>query len=219
MREGWITVAGLFLILLGIVAYVDSPEGRLPDPIQPPAKKVEAPPPASIPGSEPVPAANGESAPAAHAPDDSKITAAAPENDAEKADDQVTPPAFVGPLVAPTFDIVRVERNGTAVITGRAAPGSKLTVVIDSNPVAVTHANARGEWSMVIASPLEAGPHDLKIKAADPGGEEEIFSQQLVSVGLSKKEGDEPIVVIMDKDEKASRSEGAGFKTGQDGRP
>jgi hypothetical protein len=40
-----------------------------------------------------------------------------------------------GPLL-PTFDIVRVDSSGTAVIAGRGEPGGTITVLANGEPVA-----------------------------------------------------------------------------------
>lgn len=199
MREGWITVAGLFLILLGFVAYLDEPDS-VPDEVD----ELEST------ASGRFPSAASQYHAYARAIEQGKLppTANAASGGGPGGDDAPRDPAeFAGPLVAPSFDIVRIETDGTAVISGRAAPGSNITILIDSRPMAMARANARGEWTVLIDSPIDAGPHALLVKASDPEGREEIASTQQVSIGLSKQADDEPIIVFIQKGASAPEPE------------
>jgi nucleoid-associated protein YgaU len=56
----------------------------------------------------------------------------------------------------PSFDVVRVEPDGTAQIAGRAAPGAEVAILLDGAEVARTRADASGTF----ASFLSLGPQD-----------------------------------------------------------
>lgn len=193
MREGWFIIIGAFLILLGVITSIESPDSRPPDPMAPAAAAGSGSERAS--GNETAAAASdGLSSTRPRTPDSGGSRPAGDESENAEQATAAGVSAFQGPLVAPSFDIVRIERNGAAVVTGRAAPGSTVTVLLDSRPLATAVAGPRGEWT-VLAGPLEPGPHDLRVKAAGPDGEE-IVSGELVSLGLSQKADDEPLVVI-----------------------
>jgi hypothetical protein len=65
----------------------------------------------------------------------------------------------------PSFDIVRVNPEGNAVIAGRAAPGAQVTVLEGEKVVGKVTADARGEWVLVPAKPLTPGSRRLGLSA------------------------------------------------------
>ena len=73
----------------------------------------------------------------------------------------VAPPTMP---VMPSFDVVRVEPSGDAVIAGVAAPGSMVEVLDDGKPVARAKANESGDWALALDRPLAPGTHDLAIR-------------------------------------------------------
>jgi LysM repeat protein len=79
------------------------------------------------------------------------------------------PPPVPSPAPAvPSFDIVKVDPSGVAVIAGRAAPGAKVTVLDGSKPLGQTTADDRGEWVLVPTDPISPGERQLTLEAADP---------------------------------------------------
>ncbi len=72
-------------------------------------------------------------------------------------------------LVRPSFDVVRVSRDCTAVIAGRAAPGALVTVKTPEGEIGRVTADARGEWAMVPDLPLKGGTRELGLSAELPG--------------------------------------------------
>ncbi|HYC02445.1 MAG TPA: Ig-like domain-containing protein [Azospirillaceae bacterium] len=82
----------------------------------------------------------------------------------------VAPAPVPGPDAAPSFDVVRVEPDGTAVIAGRAAPGATVTVLDGGKPVGTATADSRGEWVLQPAGPLAPGARELTVEAARPDG-------------------------------------------------
>jgi nucleoid-associated protein YgaU len=71
---------------------------------------------------------------------------------------------------APSFDVVRVNPQGGAVIAGRAAPGAEVTVLDGDQPLGRVTADANGEWVLVPDAPLAPGSHQIGL-AARPSGE------------------------------------------------
>lgn len=72
--------------------------------------------------------------------------------------------------VAPSFDVVRVNPRGDAVIAGRAQPNAKVTVRSGKDEVGSVRADSRGEWVLVPKSPLPSGQRELSVSAAAPDG-------------------------------------------------
>ncbi|WP_322418580.1 LysM peptidoglycan-binding domain-containing protein [Mesorhizobium huakuii] len=131
----------------------------------PPAKVAaltppEAPKPAD-PGTEgrlPAPAvpAAPAAAPQATAPAAPATEATAPAAPAPAA------PAATGPI-APTFDVVRVESNGSIVIAGNAAPNSKVEILSGTTVLGSTVAGADGAFVIVLDDPLKPGDYTITL--------------------------------------------------------
>ena len=88
---------------------------------------------------------------------------------AEVAADEVAepaPPAAVAGLaamVAPQFDVVRVEPDGTATIAGYASPGSVVSLRVDGAEVITAPADARGNFVVLFTLPASAEPRLLSL--------------------------------------------------------
>jgi len=75
-----------------------------------------------------------------------------------------TKPAPTGP----SFDIVKVDPAGRAVIAGRATPGDKVRVTDGDKTLGEVAADGRGEWVLVPDAPLSVGEHRIGLEATDP---------------------------------------------------
>lgn len=135
--------------------------------LTPPAEKL------ADPGTEgrlpPAPAAPTDAkAPAAPAPADATAPAteaAAPAAPAAPAAAPTTPaPAAAGP-VAPSFDVVRVESNGSIVVAGNAAPNSKIEILNGSSVLGSTVAGPDGAFVIVLDDPLKPGDYTIALRA------------------------------------------------------
>jgi nucleoid-associated protein YgaU len=124
----------------------------------------------------PVPAAPAAVPPAPAEPA-AEIARAAPppEQPAAEARDQ--------PARAPTFDIVRVERDGRAVIAGRAEPGAEVEIRAGEQVIDRVQATPRGEWVATPATPLATGDQELTL-AARLAGAPARESEQVVVVAV-----------------------------------
>ncbi|WP_395017613.1 Ig-like domain-containing protein [Dongia sp.] len=137
-----------------------------PQPINPPqtpATTTETPavqaPAAQTPAAQ-TPAAGGE-----------QVAAAAP-----------TPTPAPAPEVKPSFDVVRVNPNGDAVIAGRAAPGTKITLLDNGQPVGSAEADDRGEWVLLPDSAVDPGQHKFSVRATDEGGKSLDSEKEVIVV-------------------------------------
>jgi len=80
-------------------------------------------------------------------------------------DAAAAPPSLSKPaLLRPTFDIVRVEPTGDAVIAGHAAPKAAIELRADGRVVAQASADASGDFTM-LPPPFSAGDHHLELAA------------------------------------------------------
>ncbi len=71
----------------------------------------------------------------------------------------------------PSFDLVRVEPDGSAVIAGRAAPYTELILLHNGEPIGKVKADWAGEWAFVTDKPLQTERHKITILVNDPDAE------------------------------------------------
>ncbi|HSA80805.1 MAG TPA: hypothetical protein VLE23_08265, partial [Geminicoccaceae bacterium] len=83
--------------------------------------------------------------------------------------------------IRPSFDIVRVERDGRTVVAGRAAPGAEVELRAGDRVIDRVRANRRGEWVATPSEPLAAGGQELSVAARSPGAPA-IEAEQVVVV-------------------------------------
>ncbi len=94
----------------------------------------------------------------------------------------------------PSFDIVRVDRTGYAVIAGRAKPGSDVTIFANDEELATAKAEPDGSWVIATDTPLDAGPVELSLSMTTPDGMT-IRSEDTILIYVPEREGDLPLVL------------------------
>lgn len=115
----------------------------------------------------------------APAPSASPVTADAPKPGAlAETQKQVTALAEIAPAKpqspvadsGPRFDVARVDDHGeAAVIAGQAAPGAKVELLRDGQPLDSVTADASGQFVMTPPK-LPAGSYELALRAKAPDG-------------------------------------------------
>lgn len=70
----------------------------------------------------------------------------------------------------PSFDTWRVAQDGEAVVSGRAAPGSTVAVLVDGAPVAEAKAGASGEFATLFTLPPNDQPSLMTLAMTMPDG-------------------------------------------------
>jgi nucleoid-associated protein YgaU len=83
--------------------------------------------------------------------------AAAPETKPEPAAEAV-----------PSFDVVRVTKEGNAVIAGRAEPLAEVHVSDGGAELGTAKADARGEWALLPEKKIAPGDRQLSLSAVQP---------------------------------------------------
>ncbi len=134
--------------------------------------------------------------------------AEATQDDLRAASDDNAPPNNVvvetreGPRDGrvPSFDIVRIDAAGVAVLAGRGAPASRVALVSerpgqDRRAIGTAEVDGRGEWVMLIETPLEEGSLRLSLETELPGGET-LESVQTVVVVVPGRPDRKPLVVL-----------------------
>ncbi|CDZ71547.1 LysM peptidoglycan-binding domain-containing protein [Neorhizobium galegae] len=145
-----------------------------------------------------------EPQPTARAPD-----AAKPADQAAATAPQTTPPAAgqttpqAAAMTPPSFDVLRVEPDGSTVIAGRAAPHSKLEVSDGAAIVAKVDVGPSGDFAAILDKPLPPGDHQLVLKAIGKDGKTTL-SEETATVSVpADKNG--KLLAMVTKPGKASR--------------
>jgi nucleoid-associated protein YgaU len=112
-----------------------------------------------------------------------------------------TATALEAPKVVPTFDVVRVTRDGNAVIAGRAKPGATVRVLDQGVLLGTVTADPNGEWVLIPQRQLDAGARELSIEAQGDGNAA-VDSEQVVVLAVPDREGGgvvpgRPLAVLM----------------------
>lgn len=76
---------------------------------------------------------------------------------AGEAGDSAAPP--------PSFDVVRVNPSGDAVIAGRAQPDAEVTILDQGKVIGSVKADNRGEWVFLPDSALDPGEHSFTLES------------------------------------------------------
>ncbi|TXM61563.1 hypothetical protein FV229_23250, partial [Methylobacterium sp. WL120] len=103
-----------------------------------------------------------------------------------------TPPA--AEPVAPTFETLRIEPNGEAVVAERSTPNGTVTLLVDGKPTAQALADAGGRFAIVPPA-LPAGNSELGLAVTDAQGRIRR-SQESVAVAVSPTRDAKPLVAL-----------------------
>lgn len=160
-------------------------EGRLPAAPASPAAPAAAPQ-AIAPAA---PTAPVTEAPAAGAPATEATAPAAPATEAAAP----AAPAAAGPI-APTFDVVRVEGNGSIVVAGNAAPNSKVEILNGTTVLGSTVAGPDGAFVIVLDDPLKPGDYTIALRAI--AGDVVTASAQTAVVSVPKDAAGQVLAMV-----------------------
>jgi nucleoid-associated protein YgaU len=162
------------------------PPAAVPAPAEPaPVEQAAAAP---TPQPEPVVAAP---APAEAPPAPVTTAAAAPAEEPE-----VTQPMAPRP---PSFDIVRIERDGQAVIAGRGPPEAEVEIMLGGDVIDRVKTDRRGQWVSTPSTAIGPGQQELNLVAHTEDGP--VDSRKVVVVSLPEPAAGpgEPLALLVDR--------------------
>lgn len=97
----------------------------------------------------------------------------------------------------PSFALVRVEPDGSAVIAGIASPDGAVEIFADAEVIGAETATQSGDWAFVTAEPLPAGGIELRVRDV----ETDRYSTTSVLVVIEDDRAGEPLVVALEPGE------------------
>jgi nucleoid-associated protein YgaU len=92
-----------------------------------------------------------------------------------------------------SFDVVRVETDGTVVAAGRAANGQKLDLMDGKKVLTQIEADENGEWVFLSSAALPSGDHELWLR---PDKDATRETSETVFVSVPEKPADTMIVML-----------------------
>ena len=156
-------IGGIGVAFLGAAHILTS--ANQVDPPQVAALTTPAPPNTPAPSVQPKPDPARQAAPPPEMPETPPRTPAA---------------SRLPPSPVPTFDVVRVNPQGNAVIAGRAEPHALVTVLDAGRPIGRATADQRGEWVLLPEDTLAPGGRQLSLSAKLPDAAEAVQSSDIV---------------------------------------
>ena len=123
---------------------------------------------------------------------DGATTPPQPSQSAGSSDGAVPPagdaPPEQGPGAPPSFDVVRVNPSGDAVIAGRAEPDAEVVILDQGKAIGSVKADDRGEWVFLPDSALDPGEHSFTLESTPEDAAES---------GAGKQESETSVVVLV----------------------
>lgn len=98
-------------------------------------------------------------------------------------------------VVLPTFDVLRVEPDGSTVIAGRAGPGVTVEIVNGDAVLSKAVAGAGGEFAAILDNPLPPGDHQLALRATGADGAVAL-SGEVATVSVPKDKTGQLLAMI-----------------------
>jgi nucleoid-associated protein YgaU len=95
----------------------------------------------------------------------------------------------------PSFDLVRVERDGSIVVAGKASPNARVEVVNGALVIGYTIGGPDGDFVIVADGPLKPGAYQLKLRSTMPEGAV-TTSHKVAVVVIPETEGGQVLVLI-----------------------
>jgi nucleoid-associated protein YgaU len=164
---------------------------------QPAAGATEAKPATAEPAATEV--AKAEPAAAEPSAAETKTNDGASTPEPVEAEAKATLPA----LVAPTFDVLRVESNGSVVIAGKAGADAQVEVLSGADVLGATKAQANGDFAIAIDNQLKAGDYQLVLRQTLPNGSA-ATSIETATVSVPEKLNG-PVLALVEEPGKPSR--------------
>ena len=93
----------------------------------------------------------------------------------------------------PSFDVVRIDPTGDAVVAGRSEPRAQVALMLSGKPVAQAQADADGQFVMLPPN-LPPGDHVLALRATGANGE--VVSEQTVTIAVPQRGARETVAAL-----------------------
>lgn len=97
-------------------------------------------------------------------------------------------------LVSPSFDLLRVEPNGSVVIAGKAAPDAQVEILNGDTIIATTKAGREGDFVAVFDKALAPGDYQLSLRTT--AGDEVVTSVETAIVSVPQDSSGQVLAMV-----------------------
>lgn len=97
-------------------------------------------------------------------------------------------------LVSPSFDLLRVEPNGSVVIAGKAAPDAQVEILNGDTIIATTKAGREGDFVAVFDKALAPGDYQLSLRTTS--GDEVVTSVETAIVSVPQDSSGQVLAMV-----------------------
>ncbi|AYG68113.1 MULTISPECIES: LysM peptidoglycan-binding domain-containing protein [unclassified Rhizobium] len=95
----------------------------------------------------------------------------------------------------PSFDVLRVEPDGSTVIAGSAEPNAKLEIIDGEKVVTTTNVGPSGDFAAVLDNPLPPGDHELMLRATGKDGKV-ATSEEVATISVPKDDSTQLLAMV-----------------------
>ena len=99
----------------------------------------------------------------------------------------------------PSFDLMRVEPDGSAVVAGRSEAGAIIALLANGEVIGRGIANAAGEFAIVLDQPLKPGAHAVTLETRDAEGKVLNESEQSMAVSVPDDPSKGEVLVMLNE--------------------
>jgi nucleoid-associated protein YgaU len=105
---------------------------------------------------------------------------------------EAVPPAGPQP---PTFDVVRVEADGSVVVAGKALPDSTVDLLNGEMVLGSAKATPEGDFAIALDEPLKPGAYQITLRSTPPGGAA-VASLETAVLSIPDKPGGQVLAMV-----------------------
>src|SRR5690606_32229051 len=106
-------------------------------------------------------------------------------------------------VVAPSFDVVRVETDGNVLIAGSALAGSDVEIITGNRILGKGESNADGDFVVILEEALAAGDYSIVLRATSPDGVVAMSAETAIVSIPESPEGE--VLAIVDEPGKPTK--------------
>ncbi|MGY3436526.1 MULTISPECIES: LysM peptidoglycan-binding domain-containing protein [unclassified Marinovum] len=136
--------------------------------------------PAGEPAAALVPAPSSDTAPSEPVAAETGAGTSTPNAAVAESSEVVTDQPASPPLAAPTFDLIRIEPDGAALVAGQALAGADVTVFLDGDGIAATRVGSDGKFASLMDILPSRQPRVMTLSMRM--GAEEVFAASEIIV-------------------------------------
>jgi nucleoid-associated protein YgaU len=126
--------------------------------------------------------------------------------------------AAIPEILPPSFDVVRVDDDGSLVIAGKGAPNATIEIVAGKGVIGSTVAGRDGDFAIVLDEPLTPGAYQLVLRSITP---ENVIATSLETavVSIPQPKGRERLVLVDQSGEPSKTSSAPEKESGKPASP